>query len=284
MKAVAAGVSARDLRLQPVAMNLASLSATREYDGSEGCVVWEGYVVPDKKVFHEFLNYVVAARLRDTEGRTTFEEELQGLATTGVATEFLAKFLAAVPEAKSWEVGEALAEAVLSEDDSREVVWPWNELRDRRMPQASLPGADLVGFCRDDSGVCLLFGEVKTSTDSKSPPQVMHGPSGMAWQLEGAAVRLEVQHALLRWLRFRCQSPELEEMYREAAARYLRSEGRDVLIVGVLLRDTQCREQDVERRGRYLAGRLDTPTRVEVLAWYLPIPIKDWPTVLGGSS
>lgn len=267
-----------------MAMNLASLPATREYGGSEGCVVWEGYVVPDEEGFYEFLSSAVAARLSDAEGRTTFEEELQGLATTGVATEFLEEFLAAVPMPRGWEMGEALAEAVLSEDDSREVVWPWNELRDRRTPQASLPGADLVGFCRDETGACLLFGEVKTSRDAKSPPQVMSGRSGMAWQLESTATRLDVQHALLRWLRFRCQSPETEGMYREAAARYLTSEGRDVVIVGVLLRDTQCREQDVEGRGRYLAGRLETPTRVEVMAWYLPVSIGDWPAVLGDSS
>lgn len=265
-------------------MNVASLPATREYHGSDGSVVWEGYLVPDEDLFHEFLYGPVSGRLRDVEGRATFEEELEGLATTGVATEFLARFLAAVPEPRTWEVGEAVAEAVLAEDDSREVVWPWNELRDRRTPQASLPGADLVGFCRDEAGVCLLFGEVKTSTDAKSPPQVMRGRSGMAWQLESTATRLDVQHALLRWLRFRCQGPELEAMFREAAARYLRSEGRDVLILGMLLRDTPCKEQDVEDRGRYLAGRLGTPTRVEVLAWYLPIPIKDWPTVLGGYS
>lgn len=265
-------------------MNLASLPANREYHGSAGCVAWEGYLVSDEEVFEGFVRGPVGERLLDTEGASSFEEELQGLATTGVATEFLGKFLAAVPEPRDWEVGEALAEAILADDKSREVVWPWNERRDRRTPRASLPGADLVGFCRDDAGVCLLFGEVKASTQERSPPQVMSGGSGMTWQLESTAVRLDVQHALLQWLRFRCHGPELEAMYREAARRYLSSEGRDVLLVGVLLRDTPCREQDVEGRGRYLAGRLDTPTRVEVLAWYLPIPIKDWPTVLGGSS
>jgi len=240
--------------------------------------------VPDQATFHEFLGGAVAERLRDAEANASFVEELKSLATTGVATEFLAEFLAAVPEEKSWEVGEALAETILAEDDNREIVWPWNELRDRRTPRASLPGADLVGFCRDECGVCLLFGEVKTSTDDQSPPKVMSGRSGMAWQLESNATRLDVQHALLRWLRFRCRTPALETMYREAVAKYLGSKGRDILIVGVLLRDTPCREQDVRSRGHYLAGRLNIPTRVEVMAWYLPIPIRDWSAALGGAS
>jgi hypothetical protein len=195
----------------------------------------------------------------------------------------LETFLAAVPEETSWVVGEALAEAILAEDENREVVWPWNERRDRRTPQASLPGADLVGFCRDEQGVCLLFGEVKTSADGKSPPQVMTGHSGIAWQLESNATRLGVQHALLLWLRARCLTPELVAMYREAVGRYLNSGGKDILIVGVLLRDTSCREQDVKGRSRYLAGRLSTPTRVQVMAWYLPVPIRDWASLLGGT-
>lgn len=258
------------------------LPATCEYRGAEGCAKWEGHVVTDEEAFRSYLNGAVANRLRDAE--ETFEEELQGLATTEFAIEFLEDFLRSVPEDEGWAVGEALAETVLEGDENREVVWPWNTARDRRTPQASLPGADLVGFCRDDHGVALLFGEVKTSQDERTPPRVMHGRSGMTWQLESNATRLDAQHALLRWLRFRCSTPELVELYREAVRRYLHSGGQEVLIVGVLLRDTACTERDVESRARQLAGRLATAVRVEILAWYLPVPIQDWPAVLRGAA
>jgi hypothetical protein len=265
-------------------VRVADLPATCEYQGAEGCATWEGYVVADEDAFRGYLGGAVANRLRDAEGGETFEEELQGLATTEFATEFLEDFLRAVPEEKSWEVGEALAETVLEEDETREVVWPWNTARDRRTPQASLQGADLVGFCRDGHGVTLLFGEVKTSRDKRSPPEVMHGRSGMSWQLESNATRLDVQHALLRWLRFRCSTPALRELYREAVQRYLHSGGQEVLIVGVLLRDTRCTERDVESRARHLASRLAAPVRVEILAWYMPVPIDDWHSALGGAA
>ena len=54
------------------------------------------------------------------------------MATTGMATEFVKNLLRAVPEEKSWAVGEALAESVLADDDTREICWPWNLVRDRR--------------------------------------------------------------------------------------------------------------------------------------------------------
>ena len=127
----------------------------------------------------------------------------------------------------------------------------------------------------------LLFGEVKTSGEKRTPPQVM---AGMVGQLEEKARRLDVQHTLLRWLRSRCSEPELHELYREAVERYLLSGGQEVLIVGVLLRDTPCTPRDVEGRARHLAGRLAVPVRVEILAWYLPVPINDWPSALGSAA
>lgn len=267
-----------------MSVSVASLPASTVYAGAHGAVVWEGYAVSDEEAVTAFLRGPVAARAQDSSAEESFEDELQALATTGMGTEFLARFLAALPKEKIWEIGEAFAEAVLAEDDNRDVIWPWNELRDRRTPQASLPGADLVGFCRDESGFCLLFGEVKTSADAGVPPKVMYGRSGMTWQLESNATRLDIHHSLLRWLRWRCQSAELKTVYQQAVGRYLNSSGRDLLIVGVLVRDTPSNEKDIESRARYLAGRVAAPTRVEVYAWYLPLPVADWATVVEGGA
>ncbi|MBI5709556.1 MAG: hypothetical protein HZC42_04515 [Candidatus Eisenbacteria bacterium] len=261
-------------------MSVADLPATVPYRGNDGVVDWAGYHVADEARFHSFLTGPVRARLHDAEASDDFEAELRGLVTTGMASEFLRRFLAAVPDEPGWAVGEAVAECLLTEDSEREIVWPWNANRDRRTPRASLPGADLVGFCRMDGEALLLFGEVKTSEDRNTPPGVMYGNTGLIWQLQENATRLDVQHALLRWLRARCNTTDLVELYRSAVTRYLSSGGKEILIVGLLLRDTEPSERDISGRASALARQLEAPTRVEVTAWYLPIPIAAWADLL----
>jgi hypothetical protein len=194
-----------------------------------------------------------------------------------MATEFIEGLLKAVSPPEDWEVGEALADCALEHDSGREVIWPWNTVRDRRTPRASLPGADLVGFYRDGTGVLLLIGEVKTSSDRGTPPNVMYGGSGMTWQLEESATRLDIQYALLRWLYTRSRSGVLRELYSKAVSRYLASGGKEILLVGVLLRDTVPNELDLKGRASALAQKIGSPTRIEILAWYLPLPISGWP-------
>ena len=265
-------------------ISVAALPAALAYSGDEGVAKWEGYVVSNEAAFRAFLTDPVASRARDTEFGESFDNELRGLATTGMGTRHLARFFASVRDDKGWEIGEAFAESVLAQDGNREVVWPWNHVRDRRTPGASLPGADLVGFCRDARRFALLFGEVKTSSDARVPPQVMYGRSGMTWQLETNATNLAVQHSLLRWLRARCRTRRLVAVYREAVGRYLNSSGRDLLLVGVLLRDTDSNEMDVESRARHLGRCLVSPMRVEIQAWYVPVSISELPAVLGGGA
>src|SRR5262249_9156783 len=149
--------------------------------------------------------------------------------------------------------GEALADCVLEHDSGRDVIWPWNTVRDRRTPRASLPGADLVGFSRDGTGALLLIGEVKTSSHRGTPPKLMYGGSGMTWQLEESATRLDIQHSLLRWLYTRTRSDALRELYAQAVSRYLASGGKEILLVGVLVRDTPPNELDLKGRASALS-------------------------------
>lgn len=256
----------------------ATLGSTVCYSGRATLASWEGRHVTDAKQFKRFVLEVVRARVADVAA--SFESDLRGLATTGMATEFVEHLLKAVPEPEGWEVGEALAECALQHDSGREVHWPWNTVRDRRTPRASLPGTDLVGFYREDDSVLLLFGEIKTSSDANTPPNVMNGGSGMAWQLEQGATRLDIQHALLKWLYARCQSPPNRDLYEKAVGRYLKSEGKELLLVGILIRDTAPSELDLKSRGKALSKTLSKPTRIELIAWYLPVPIAEWPKLL----
>ena len=261
--------------------NAASLGSSVSYSGSTGSAGWQGRVVDHGSNFAEYMREVVEPRVADTA--SSFASDLRGLATTGMETEFVERVLNAVPALKGWEIGEALAECALGNDAGREVHWPWNTVRDRRTPRASLPGADLVGFCREDDTVLLLFGEVKTSSDTKTPPGVMNGGSGMTWQLEQSATRLDVQHALLKWLHARCYDPPYHDLYENE--RWLATSSpkeKIVMLVGVLLRDTTPSERDLKARGKTLAEKLPAPTRINLVAWYLPQPIADWSKLLQG--
>jgi hypothetical protein len=249
------------------------------YIGRIGSASWEGRHVKDAKRFRGFLSSVVGPRIADDA--SSFDVDLRGLSTTGMSTEFIERLLKEVPEPEGWEVGEALAECALQSDSGREVHWPWNTVRDRRTPRASLPGTDLVGFYRRDADtVLLLFGEVKTSSDVGTPPNVMYGGRGMTWQLEESATRLDIQRTLLQWLHSRCRTNLHRELYEKAIRRYLESEGKELLLVGILIRDTQPNELDVKSRAKALANKIGAPTRVEIIAWYLPIPVAEWPGLL----
>lgn len=241
---------------------------------------WEGRCVDDRGLFERFLQDVVQPRVTDKEAG--FEEHLRGLSTTGMSTDFLEGFLASVPPIEPWEVGEALAECAIEHDSGRVVRWPWNTVRDRRTPRASLPGSDLVGFLVEGGDALLLLGEVKTSSDTDAPPNVMYGERGMAWQLHDTAHRLDILRTLLQWLLVRCQSASDRAVYDKAVSRFLSSSGKEIAITGVLIRDTKPDERDLKSRAQSLSKALVTPTRVTLLAWYVPVPIAEMPALVAG--
>jgi hypothetical protein len=112
----------------------------------------------------------------------------------------------------------------------------------------------------------------------------MYGSGGMVWQLEEEATRLDIQHTLLQWLRARCEAPAHKQLYQAAVQRYIRSLGKEILLVGILLRDTEPNELDVANRAQALSTSLGSPTRIEIQAWYLPVLIEEWSNLLHGET
>lgn len=242
---------------------------------------WEGREVENATRFLNFMRENVKTRVADED--LPFEDEIRGLATTQMETQFVSKLLSSVPSPRGWEIGEAIAECALQNDTDLNVVWPWNTVRDRRTPRASLPGADLVGFNTTTTESILLFGEVKTSSDANTPPRVMYGETGMVWQLESIESRLDIQHTLLKWLYVRCTVTGHLNLYRKAVSRYLDSEGKEYLLVGVLIRDTVPSQLDFDSIGEILATRFFKPTQIELVAWYLPVEIANLSNLLKDS-
>ncbi len=101
----------------------------------------------------------------------------------------------------------------------------------------------------------------------------------MQSQLSTCAMDLAVQHSVMQWLHARCKSGEMRRLYVSAMRRFLTSEGADIVLVGVLLRDTAPNESDLRASGQALSGKL-LRTRVELLAWHLPVPTSEWPTLV----
>ena len=257
------------------------MSWQTSYQSAEGCVSWRGVCAREGGELNTFLQGPVAARLNDTEGGEAFTGHLRGLNLTGMGQAALEEVLAAeVPEMRDWAAGEALAEAVL--EAHHEVVLPWNTEHDKRNPFASLPGADIVGFQRDGGSHRLALGEVKCSSEAKSPPQVMSGRSGgLTHQIDNLASNLGTICQLLKWLLPRVKNTTHESAFNAACTRFFNSELRDLALFGILVRDQEARESDLQARGSQLANRLQTPTYCCLVALYLPWPIVQLPQAIG---
>ena len=268
----------RLVRLKISMANDTNLNSKVVYSGKALPAYWEGRLVEDSQKFANYMREVVKPRLSDME--SNFDSEIRNLATTGMDTQYVESLLGAVPQQKGWEVGEVFAECALRDDSGRRICWPWNMIRDRRTPRASLPGADLVGFWIRNEAVLLLIGEVKTSSDTDTPPGVMNGRSGMAWQLQNNATDLHILKALLQWLQARCKEQPYRNLYQQAVSRYLDSEGADIYLTGILIRDTKPSELDLQAKGNALSVQLNGVTRIELFAWYVPVPINDLPSFL----
>lgn len=258
------------------------LSYNLTYSSNHSQVIWHGKIVDDQETFTAYLSGPTQSRLSDADHQSQFAADLSALATTEMASDTLVQLLASEPDKEPWEVGEALAECLLEEE--RGVKFPWNSERDKRTPKASLPGADIVGLLEDGEKALLVLGEVKTSTDINTPPQVMTGKSGMIHQLDTLATNISIHHCLLKWLYPRCKNTDLWPLYQNAAKNYLSSGGKAIKLVGMLMRDTSPNELDLKNRAKQLATNVTAPTQVELDAWYFPVPINDWPTVVQGGA
>ena len=209
----------------------------------------------------------VSAILFDDEGKANIREILAGLAETGFAQDGLRRVLGYSDQTNTWSVGESIAEAYLT--DHRSCTFPWPDGRDERKRRSSLPGADLVGFGLDDSGHCLAFGEVKTSSEHRYPPNAMYGRTGMKRQLEDLRDDEAIRDDLVKYLGHRSGSASWQDRFRQAASRYLENSS-DIQLYGCLIRDVEPDQRDLSARVGDLGTGCPEGTRIELLALYLP--------------
>lgn len=252
-----------------------------KYIDTEGIIRWYGVLFEKNQEYSNFIQQDVTARLFDQEAKTDFEITLRGVVSTGFEQDSLNALLSAkeeVEESRNWAIGEALAEAWLTKKYS--VIWPWNLQRDKRNPKANLQGADLIGFIKVNNEMCLLIGEVKTSSDTNTPPNVMYGQTGMIHQLEELAKNLSLISTLLSWLHARCKNTSYENHFKSAVKLFLSSGNKAVALFGILIRDTSPNKKDLEPRAKSLSKEVNEPTYCELNALYLPHPISELPSLV----
>lgn len=213
------------------------------------------------------INGQVSALVFDDQGKAEIKELLAGVAETDFEQEQLAEVLADSDDIEDWRVGEAIAEAYLT--DHRDCQFPWPDGRDERKNGSSLPGADLVGFQHDENGDRFVFGEVKTSAVTNYPPGVVYGRTGLKQQLEDLRDKVKIRHTLFEYLGYRAQNAPWLDCFKTASKRYLKN-SYDVQLFGVLVRDVYPHVDDLRVRVDKLSNGCPSGTQIELLALYLP--------------
>lgn len=209
----------------------------------------------------------VAGLVFDDDGKADVAALLASVAETQFDKDALSRILADPDDVEDWRVGEAIADAYLT--DHHSASFPWPDGRDERKSGSSLPGADLVGFCSDKTGERFAFGEVKTSSEDKYPPQAMHGRTGLKQQLEDLRDREDIRDGLVKYLAHRARSAAWEERYRSASRRYL-TDNTDVRVFGILVRDVVPNQDDLRVRVSKLGDNCPKGTVIQLFALYLP--------------
>ena len=209
----------------------------------------------------------VAGLVFDDEGASPAASLLGGVSETGFEQSTLQEIFNNPAQIENSRVGEAIAEAYLS--DHCECVFPWPMMRDQRKRGSSLPGADLVGFVADNQGRAMVFGEVKTSAEAKYPPSVMHGSTGLKKQLADLRDCKRIRDDLVKYLCYRARTAKWLPLFQEAVRRYVQDTS-DVRLYGVLIRDVEPRESDLRACVAELGNGRPENTRIGLLALYLP--------------
>ncbi len=209
----------------------------------------------------------VAPIVYDTAGLEDLRQLLEPLAETKFQVGRLNAVLLGPQNVPSWRVGEALAEAYLT--DHCGCCFPWPSGRDVKTPSASPSGTDLMGFHRVDGDTRFAFGEVKTSGQERWPPTGVTGRHGLREQLSKLRDCPETKDMLVKYLGHHAPNTRWRAEYQAAAKRYF-GDPTDTFLFGVLIRDVQPNSLDLAAPARSLAHNCPQRTFIELTAIYLP--------------
>jgi hypothetical protein len=182
-----------------------------------------------------------------------------------------------------WRIGEALGEFFLQEHFK--IRFWHNQLRDLRNPDCSPGGADLLGFVGVDQEIIFVFGETKTSEDENSPPQVLYGRTGLRRQIVELRNNERKRNSLIRYLAFKVKPLPVNVPFRKdfdsALETYIKSGKKRMHIMGLLVRDTECNENDLRPLFENYEHDVDEPVILTLIGLYIPLEMEEWKSVIG---
>lgn len=206
--------------------------------------------------------------LKDTRGIAELNAQLSDLAATEFSNKNLERLLTVSSDYEDWRVGEAMAEAYLTDHLNCEFPWPGG--RDLKNPNSSPTGCDLVGFQEKNSSIRFAFGEVKTSSQDQYPPTVVSSRHGLAEQIESLRKDTRIKDALVRYLGFHSVNTTWVDKYKAAAAEYL-NDDCNISLFGFLIRDVPSNLLDLRAKARKLSLDCPSNTSIELRALYIPL-------------
>jgi hypothetical protein len=236
-----------------------------------------GFIAASEEECHQFFIDRVTAKLAESDGKEELRQHLIELETTGFDLNGLSSQLTESPATKDWEIGEAFAEIAL--EDRHEAMFPWPTNFDKRTPNASLPGADLIGLQRL-TAPRFVFGEVKSSSENRIPPQVVDTADGcLAKQIYQLRHRPANREQLIAWLMQRMRGTDWENAFNEALQRYAQG---DWWLVGILVSGKRKADENdlisICRDINHQPGN----GNIDLLGFYLPFHKDEWCDIISG--
>lgn len=236
-------------------------------EDNDETVPFQGIMFLENK-FVEYIGDRVKNRFLDTDWTNELVERAkEALQDTGFDMSNLEDILSNREEEDNWRIGECLAECIL--EDHFSAQFHYNNSRDAKNPNGNDTGADLVGLHYDEEDVIFLFGEVKTSYDIKTPPQVLYGKSGMIKQLEDLRDEEGKRSSLVRWIWSKAVAKHGSEFHEKCATalkNYMLN--KRLKLVGVLVRDTDVNKQDLYSRAKALNENIAGGIEIELISIY----------------
>ncbi|MCB5230524.1 MAG: hypothetical protein LHW55_02745, partial [Candidatus Cloacimonetes bacterium] len=242
---------------------------------------YQGVSFPDAE-FEEYLRGPVKNKLNDQETNKDLLDILDVIKSdTGFKSDILLADIQSLVGSRAsfrtWEIGEAFAEEVLSNEF--QCRFYWNARRDSRNPNENRAGADLVGFIESQNEVYFLFGEVKTSSEDRKPPTVM---KSMESQLKQLAESQKVRLNLIKYLCSKKESLSDGSSFKTDFNRAIRSYYKDekMQLMGVLVRDTEVDKKDISGSYNFLDKLVKDSYGIRLVAMYVSVPEQKWSTIM----
>lgn len=239
------------------------------YSHVDATVSGTGIIITASQLSDIIQHYAVPI-LYDQSGIDALKQALDGVVDTDFEKDALEAALTEIRAPQSWEVGEAIAQAVVTHHGN--CMFPWPIRRDQRNPAANQPGSDLVGF--QDTGDShrryrFAFGEVKTSRQKQNPPSVVHGRHGLRSQIKRLRDGPPAKHHLMKYLGYRSRGTPWLAAFKSASGRLLANPS-DISLYGIIVRDVPPHVDDLRSTITSLAIACPPDTRIELRATYLP--------------